>query len=439
VVVRARWILLGGAAVAAIACSLSLEGYTSDDTTDGGSDGGGDGPGSGDDGPNGDDGGHASIPPVQITTTGQVGKATGLPMQSHLVFAEHAGRWVLFFVDTSTPTELRTRISTDFKTWKDADSLDLPAPHGNEGRNFAIAYAPLGPADIFEVAISAKFGSANRRHHVSRAALAGDTIGFGAITQQCMTPSGDSTLDPDGPAIAIANDGYVHDFTGWWTNLPDGGGGTGNEWVFRSSIADVGGVFTPTWSGTSIEGVPNICNARGALPIGGADVLSFWEKGDSEPNPQNVRFARMSGGSWSSPSDIFKPPGKMDPGDFAALVVSPTEAHAVRIRLDGNLDHARYDGNKWSGGGSIPPEKVTVGGGIALVLGTGGPMLLALADGGGDVRGTTWNGTAWSTWSTIVPKGTPRTALVGWSSSKSAVAWTETSGSGFAIGAFQLR
>jgi hypothetical protein len=426
---------------AVAACSLrSLDGYSGGPVAAeaGAGEGGNSG---GDAGTPGGDGGSAA--PVTITTVGSVAKGTGLPMQSHLAFAEGAGVWVLFYFDSAAPQSVRTRTSADFVTWTEGAALDLPVAHRGEGRNLAVAYAPLGSTDVFELALSLKNGSSDRRHYNARATLAGGVIAFGPVTQVSSTPAGDPDLDPDGPAIGVANDGFVTTFTGWWTNNPDGGsGGTGNEYAFRSSVADVGGTFAPTWSGTRLETVPTICNARGVVALGSSDLLALWESGDSNPNPTDIRFARANGASWSKVDDVFTQNAAQDPGDWAALAVSATEVHLVRLALDGTFAHRRYDGNGWSDGAAIPPERATVGGGIALARGPSGPMLLAIAEGGGAVRATTWDGTRWGTWATVVPAGAPRAALVSYSSpraSKSAVAWTETSGAGFSISAAELR
>ncbi|HEY8076585.1 MAG TPA: hypothetical protein VIF62_20815 [Labilithrix sp.] len=435
---RRAWMFLSGAAVAAAAaCSLSLDGYSAGDATDAASDAaGGDALADA----LGDDGGTPSSAPVQITTTNAATKGSGLPMQSHLLFAAHAQTWVLFYVDSATPMSLRSKLSTDFSTWTDGAALDLPAQHGGDGRDFAFATAEAGGADVIEIAMSIHFGAADKRHLVARATLTGGTIAYGTVGQQSMTPHSDSNLDPDGPAIAIAGDGFVTDFTGWWTNNPDGGGGTGNAYAFRSSAPDVGGTFAPTWDGTSIETVDIVCNARGALVLGGSAVLALWEKGDVEPDPTNVRASRSNGTSWSNPVDVFQKSAAQDPGDWAALAVAPNDVHLVRMRLDGSLDHARFDGVKWSAGATVPAAALEVGGGIALAEGASGPLLLALAEGGKEVRGSRWDGAAWSQWSPIVPSGATRSALAATNASgKSAVLWTESSGSGFAIGAFQLR
>lgn len=379
---------------------------------------------------------------VDIADVGSADRSTGLPNQQHLVWAPKAARWILFYVASGAPNALRTKISADFVTWNDGAELPLPHAHGGEGRNFAVTRAPIADKDVFHFALSFRIATNDHREYAARATLTGETLAFDApveVTRSIMSTSG---LDIDGPSVAIAADGFVSHFTGYRTNNPDGSGGTGNAYALRSNVADTGGAWAATYANTTIEVVPILCNARATVPFGGDGLLAFYEKGDLEPNPRNVRWSRSSGSSWSAELDVFGSSASMAPGDWALLPTSGGDVHVVRYALAGALDHRRYNGSVMQVGGTIADEALEGGAGIALVPLDGSAMMLAGVSVSEAIRATTWDGTAWSAWATLIAPatGTRRWLTAGGiASGPAAVVWTENRGATNVIAGIRIR
>lgn len=70
--------------------------------------------------------------------------------------------------------------------------------------------------------------------------LTGETLAYNTPAEVTRSIVSDTALDPDGPSIGVAADGFVTVFTGYRTNNPDGTGGTGNQYALRSSGAGDG-------------------------------------------------------------------------------------------------------------------------------------------------------------------------------------------------------
>lgn len=382
------------------------------------------------------------IEPIDLVDVGAADKATGFTGGRHLVWAPAASRWVLFYVSSAAPTILRSKISSDFVTWIDGTPLTMPLPNV-DGRNFAVTRATLGGKDVFHVALSFRVAIDDHRAYVARAVLTGETFAWNTPTEVTRSIQSQADLDPDGPAIAISGDGFVTLFTGYRTNNPDGGG-TGNAYVLRASVADDGvAAFTPTWTNTTIEVVPTITNARAAVPIGTTDLLHVYENGDTQPVPKNLRWSRSTGAAWSSELSVFPSASPLDIADWSMLRVADTDVHVVRRTTAGSLEHRRYDGNAVQAGGAIADEVLETGAGIALVpLGAPSVMLGGVAS-NESIRATTWNGSAWSAWSSVIPP--PASATRRWliaegaANGPSAFAWTENRGTSNVIAGVRIR
>lgn len=384
-----------------------------------------------------------ALVPIDIADVGTADKATGLSGQNHLVWAPVAQRWVLLYTTSASPSVLRSRVSADFVTW--TAGAELALPHANvDGRNFAVARATLGAKDVFHVALSFRVAANDRRAYAARAVLAGDTLTWNTPAEVTRSIVSDSALDPDGPAIGVAADGFVTLFTGYRTNNPDGSGGTGNQYALRSSVSDDGGsAFAPAWNNSTIEVVATVTNARAALALGQSDLLSVYEHGDFDPVPRNFRWTRSNGATWASELTVFESASPTDPADWAVLRSSDTDVHVVRRTTAGALQHRRYDGNAMQAGGAIPDEVLENGAGLAFVPLDAPAVLLAGVSSSEAIRATTWNGMAFSAWSDVLPSVTNATrrwlvsggAPVG----QSALVWTENRGASHVIAGVRIR
>jgi hypothetical protein len=447
----ARWFALG-ALGAATACTIlnPLDGFTGgaaamDDGSSPPPPSDGSSPVLATDGGSSDDGNVAvSTGPVVVADVGVAPEATGRAQQCHLVWAERAARWVVVTFSGSDASQLRALVSSDFVAWRDAATLALPYPHGSEGRNLAVTTAVVNDVDALHVALSLRVGDADRRVYHARGTFVGDAIAFGGVTPWASTPSNVPALDPDGPAIALAADRRVFLFSAYDTDFGDGGGGTGNAYVYRSNAPDQGASGGESFTRDRIEKVPNFVNARGAVAIGAADVLTLYEDGREEPAPKNVRSSRWSGGAWSAPVDVFAELATLDANGWAFVRRTDTDVHAVRLRADGKLDHARWDGGLWRAGAPFPAgDAIAPGSGLALIA-TADGVALHVVTAAGAIASSAWTeaGATWTPWATVAKRAGPPRGLTGLSTSPTgpaALAWTEPGEHGHRIVGLRLR
>jgi hypothetical protein len=375
---------------------------------------------------------------VDIASAGSVSTATGLAQQTHLVYAQNGALWWLFYFDSKDPTLLKTRSSPDFATWSDGAALTLPYVHGNEGRDFSVAYASLGGTDLVHVTLSFIENGSNLHHFHARAVIAQGLITFDTPFELAATPNASTNgVDPDGPVTVVGTDGFVEDFSGFVFNVRGDGGGVGNESAWRSTRADTGGAWSESWGGLQLlEIVPNYANARGVLTQSAGGLVAFWENGSSEPHPDNIDFAFWTG-AWSDAGPIGANLSQ-DSNDWTVTQDAAGMPHFVRRGLDDSFHIRRWMGGTWVGGASIPTDPGKTGSGIVLeTIGSGTKTLYAIASDAADsVRATTTNGNSWVPWSTLVGSMAERSYLSGYASiasQKAALIWTETRGNGNVI------
>jgi hypothetical protein len=400
-------------------------------STDGLSGGAGD---AGDAGDAGADGGSDASTggPVTLASTGNVNEATGNAQQAHVVWAAASKQWWLFYLDGDM-SHLKTRSSSDFVTWTDGASLTLPHPAGTDARNFAVAYASLGGADVVHVSFS-HVDTNGIEHSHTRAVIQGGTIAFDTpigMTSDSTSPSG-----PDGPVPLIASDGSVWDSTGFVQSQPSG---HFNEDVFLASSPESGAAsWAATFAQTTVEVVNQLCNARAMVDVG--KPLALWESGDPEPDPNNVRFATYAS-SWSSPANVFPSDASIDPNDWDVAVVrtgTSVEAHAVRAQISGGYDHV--SGTSSFGTAAAPPPLArTPGSGLVLLADPANLAAFDLAS-DGSVEESRWDGAQWSAWTTLATSRS-RNRLSGYcpdlgthpEAGGCALVWTEPASGGYAI------
>ncbi len=371
-----------------------------------------------------------------LATSGAVSTATGLAMQTHVIYAVNTHTWWLFTIDSADPALLKTRYSTDFCNWSDGAALTLPYPHANEGRNFSVAYSDIAGDDVVHISFSHYVSATARYHTHTRAVISGTTITYDTPALVCSYLESTSYLiDPDGPATGVGTDGVVTDLTGW---IDEGGGHIDDALAWRSVQADNGSTWSNTWGTYSLlTYVPYVVNARAITPLLGGSMLTFWDDASAEPNPDNVQWALWSGTAWSSVAYVFPDETAQGVNDWSILQMLPTDVHAVRRTLANTFEHERFNGSTWSAGGAIPSDDGEQNTGVVLAsTGTSTLALYAIASGSSTIRTIAWNGSAWGTWSSAVTSAGTRTSLSAYASpaaGKAAILWTETSGANYEV------
>ena len=375
-----------------------------------------------------------SVAAHTLATVGNVASETGFAQQQHIVYATHGARWWLFYVDEADQRVLKTQWSTDFATWTAGASLVLAEASGNEGRNFSVAYADLGGKDVVHIAFSHhESGDANAYH--ARATLDAGTVTFGAPTLVATSAYIFADAEPDGPVAATSSNGTAYSATGWINEKPFKGFDTvGNMDVFASTSPDDGTTAGPLTSYVLHSWVPLFVHNRALVPLGGAQMLAVWSAGDTSPDPSDLSWS-LSASGWSTNASLFGSASATAMNDWSVCAATANDVHAVRRKVNGGAndayEHFRFDAvaGTWSAGGAIPNDAGAYGTGIVLL--TNGPKTSLFAIGSdvqSRVRRTTWDGSSWSPWTTVVGSAAKRAFLSGsgcGSKAHAAITWTE--------------
>jgi hypothetical protein len=451
----ARALAVLGAAATIVACALPRSGLAPDDagtgmdaaaSPDGGADAvQGDGPGTRDaSGDAGSDVTGADVTPTEggstgtgtLANVGSVSNATGLGMETHLVYATHAKLWWLFWIDSTQTKAIQTSYSPDFVHWMPGASLPLSLDVQGQGGNFSVAYADVQGADVVHLGIGALSTTEPTRHHLhARALIQGMTIAFGVPTDLGAI-TGASTTDPDGPSTFVDGQGTVWDATGWSTAT----GGQANEAVAASTGVEQGG---STWP-DAFTAQTNLYIASGqvhsrAFATAGANLLvALCDAADMAApttTSSNLEWMSWDGAAWSGPTAVFAGGKTQAFNDWGVATMSNGHMHVARRATDGSFDHVRYDGMVWTPLGAPPADTLgwaTGQGVVVLASGTNAAIVTIAGDTANTVRVILWNnGATWGEWTTLEGSTAARGWISGWSGANSnAVIWTEREGCG---------
>lgn len=395
--------LLAVAIAVLTACSLTtdLEGFTS-------SDGGQDGStldASGDDDvlvPDDDSG--ASKGEVVIATNAS-DYAAGAAQQHHVHFAQNLGAYVVFYLSANEKESVKTRLTSDFVTFTDGPSIPLPRPHDGDGRNLDVAYASLAGADVFHLVISIHGGG--YYSYRARLRLKDGATAIDETTELGHAQSAVTTLDPDGPAIAIAAGRVV--ISSGYNALKEEH--IGNTVTFVASTIDDG---AESWdhsfaSGVELETAQDVVNARALVVYpGGASLV--WERGDGEPRPKSLARALFDGTKWTPASRLGFSSAAFDVADWSEVATSDGRVHVVRF-ANGGYEH-RYLIDAENGGFPIPALVPAEGDGLVLLARDASPIAVALSKDRA-LKRSILDGTTWSAWTDVAPADDARRHLSG--------------------------
>ncbi|MEO8877379.1 MAG: hypothetical protein ABI461_17425 [Polyangiaceae bacterium] len=390
------------------------------------------------------DGAAISLTPHLLAAVGNVPAETGMAQQQHLIYAANGSRWWFFFITDSQPGNMNASWSDDFTSWNAANTRGLSETMGGEGRNFSVAYASLGGVDIVHTINSHFFGTTEDARH-ARNTIHGTNITYETgITVASAAPF-DTLANPDGCVTALGSDGFVYDASGYFNQKPTTGVDTlGHQDIFRSTIADVG---APTWTASLPHdfsaAASGYVHNRALIPLANGTMLALWPTTETPTDTGNIASSTtaspltnvFSGGTGTAMNAM---------NDWSACAVTPSDVHVVRRLLDGGkndtFEHMRRNGTDgtWSAAGTIAPDPGKYGSGVVLVSQGTELLLVTIANDANDsVRGSKWNGTSWSAWTTIV--GTPATRSYlsgsgcGTGAAKSGVVWTEGDGASYKV------
>ncbi|MBI4954170.1 MAG: hypothetical protein HY908_19255 [Myxococcales bacterium] len=375
-------------------------------------------------------GGSSVIGPVGLASTSAVVAATGMAQQTHIVFAD--GRYRLFYLDGSYPQQVRVRTSPDFVGWSDAAPLQLPADHGLEGRNLAVAHDPLN--DHVHLTLSYSGGTNRSRLH-ARAAFSDDVVSFEPpVVVHTVSATAAPELAIDAPLVGITSDGRPFGTSGYHDD--GAGAAAGSSFLWWADDLDLGELWQNAWTAPPVvlEAVPAFVHARAAAGGANGGALVFWEQAVDEPYGGNVRYALSTPGVPNAALNAFAPGGLQHPNDWNVVAVTPTEIHIVRRVLGpAQLQHRIFTpGTSFTDGPSIAPIELAEGGGLLLASDGDGVLLVGIRDDDSVVaarwsRDTGLPG-SWGPWTDVATTPAKRTFLGGNAvavGGRAAVVWTE--------------
>jgi hypothetical protein len=333
--------------------------------------------------------------------------AAGGPQQHHVHFASNLGAYVVFYLSANDKTSLHTRITPDFVTFTEGPSLALPHPHDNEGRNFDVAYANIGGADIFHLAISIHDGPRFSFRARGRATKGG-VLTFDAPSELDHDSSTFEMLDPDGPTVAILSSGRVIISSGY--NGVQGH--TANAVLWVANQPEKGAVeWDHTFAaGVELEIANQSVNARSLVAYPGGALLT-WERGDQEPRPTKLAYARYDGANWTGVSDVTFTPTAFDMADWDQVATGDGRMHVVRY-ANGSYEH-RYFDPAVHDGAALAALDHSVGDGIVMLAKGASPSAFVLTKSDRTLKRSTLDESAWSAWSDVVPGDGQRSHLSG--------------------------
>ncbi len=389
------------------------------------------------------------LTPVVLASAGTLANATGAGHQTHLVYARGVGAWWLLYNSGAALRRLKTAHSLDFVSWNAGDELSLAKDHSGDGRDLAVAYKQLGGKDVLH--ISQGYTGPLGRYHV-RAVISGASISFG-VPNDVNSGAG---ATPDGTAVLIMDDGTVIDSTGYLptpATPPLSPCGYGDIVIYTADLKDTGttNFDVMTYARRVLWCVPNTVNARALVQLG-PRVHHLYEPGDAEPAPNLIMNVREPSGSWlpdeSGGSAVMPPPvfpvDAPTPIEDWSVVTLGSTMHVVRRAgaSHDTFEHRFYTAaGGWMTSAAPPSEAGKTDTGIFLARYAGGLVAVALRDDGA-VRYSTWNGSTWAAWATLVGTTANRLAIAGGSadddSVRPAVIWTQQNGASYDIMGVQL-
>ena len=374
--------------------------------------------------------------PTVITSAGTAVAPSGRPSQSHLIYAENAALWWLFWVDGGSTGTLRTASSPDGVTWTARGTLTLSS-NQDRGSNFAVAYKNISSTDVVMIGLNYYVSATQQRVRYVRATISSTTITFGTEGQIIADiNTSDTSNNEGGIAVAFASDNYAH----LAQSLAGGGGTSDYGWSYLSKAtnADSGSSWTSGWPSTGVSMVngSNYNNAdvimpaaSGAMVWVGTDMAGYLAFTNLTYKIQSTWSANFTGNVLASGIT------SQDQNDWHACRVDDTHYHAVVRTGSNTFTHRTCNGSTWAAGASITNQNTKAGAGLFLASdGTDVWLFIVDSDAANTIRYvkyTTASGT-WGSWTALVTTTKTRTFLSGYPIAKSssiAIIWSEVNGS----------
>jgi hypothetical protein len=377
---------------------------------------------------------------------GTVSDATGLSPQRHLLWAANDNAWWLFYLANTPNNVLKSYRSPDGVTWTAGPNSPpfltnnlTSAYHGNQGRNFAVAYGNLSSTDVFHVQIGVLNAGATLQEgqHIRATAAAG-VLTWGAWAQAPTAGNNAYATNafPCGEAVVVDTGGVAV-----VVDMPDSANSPG---AAVASTVDSGTSWTPGWSvPTVLQVTTNRCNASAVFDLGSGSYLALWENGAAaDPNSlTNVGYSVYSSGAWSAAGNVLLSAlgAGVNMNNFGAVDFAPYDIHVV-VTDGSNFTHRRYRSGNWINGAPIAtPPGFKNGQGVFLASDRIHRVWLFILanDAANTIYVNQWTeGAAWSGWSPLETSTAVRGFLTGWpwsANGQIGLLWQETNGSNYDV------
>lgn len=373
------------------------------------------------------------------TIVGSVGtsmaNATGMPSQSHLVYAANQGAWWLFYL-SGTQGVSAVYTTGSFASWSTPGSgspFTLSEAHASEGRNFGFNVSNIAVTDELHMISSYDADGSTKHSRFTLAALL-----FGNTNAEAVVGTSTGLLSfQSGVTTALDSSNYIYDSSNFYFHNHS----VGNEFrVAKSTNADAGTSWTAGFSAP--PAIPGAAGSPGTssitLSTGSGNMLIIYDNSVSTGSFTNLNYSTWNGSSWASEANVF---GSSLTGtatnNWDAVARTTSDIHVVALSNNSNAyKHYRYNGSSWSAGDTI--SALTLASGGSVFLATDGTSVWAFAiDSSNTVKVSQWvSGTGWNAWNQVATNGATAASLSGYKqvvSGNIGLIWTLTNGSNYDI------
>jgi beta-lactam-binding protein with PASTA domain len=387
----------------------------------------------------------ATAAPVVIGTqsAGSFADATGHSGQSHLVYAANAGVWWLFTLPSATnPDGTRHHVKAYRSTGSDlATTTWTPVGQSPEvatgassncgscfmggGRALSVAYVNNAPTDVVHVEVAMAADGANGLVAHIRATVTPTSINWAAWNYH---DEGAATwTTPRATAIGVSTGKFIHTGGPILQQQVDAN-------ARKSNNADIGATWTSGFSSVSVidNSMIHASNAIAFAPLADNAMLAVYDNGGGtstcyncgqngvpEPKLTNLGFKKSNAnGSWpgvpvggQGPGDgyVFSSDAIIDQNDWALVSRDTTTTYVFRSNAAATgIDAAEYDEttNTWTD--FAPPplfgpgQSLKQGAGVfGVASGANIWLFVVNTDTANSILQTTYDGTAWTSWTTV--------------------------------------
>lgn len=354
--------------------------------------------------------------------------ATGRPSQGHLVYAVNQGAWWIFYLTStqSLSAAYCTSATQSSATWTapTGSPYSLYLAHQSYGRSFAFGYANISSKDVLhmESQYPGETGSSET------GPLYHSRFTLGTTWSNTLSENYEGGyLTVDGGVSAAVS----------LANVPTNTIATNSSYAMTYANTDSGTSWTySSPSYTNINSPSNAPAMAAVVPMSSSNTLYLAGNGSASGKFTQV-IARLNTGGTTG--NVFgSSVTQCDANAFGTTMRTSSDVHAMALSDNSSsYSHARYNGSSWSSGSTVGSLTYGTNSGISLVS-DGTSVWAAAIDSSSNIQYNQWtSGGGWGGWTVLeaTRSNTPAYITGCYSAANSQImwAWTEYTGSNYNI------